>query len=788
MDMFGLGILLNAKDNASQSILRVSASLQGLNEMLVESGNMSERQMERVTNAMQNAEKELNQGMLLSNLGQQISSLGERMIKPIKDIGMAVIGTGAKFEEWRMTLKALYKDSSLAEDKLNWAVDLAAKTPFEIQNLVQSLIGFKAIGVDADKTFANANGEMRTFLEYMGDLGALRPDVGLQGIMMGVRNLLGGDKGRSLRMRMDIDFQQILGRDWGSNPEQIMKDLVEASDKLANGLMKELEGTWNQIISNMKDQTTRFLKAISDNGGFKPFKDIMQSLGETIASIDDETMAKIGTNIGKSLEMIIKPFSVLANLFNKLFLWVSQLLATHPFIAKLIFGLLSVGGAVLMLAGNILVVNGLIKVWKASISLIMPVLTTLKFTLMSVMPQLLLFSSLLTILYLSWKHNLGGFKDNAISFYKTIKNAFTESSQISKLSVDEMMVHIRRLSMSDKWFDKLLLALVKLRVFWVGLVDAWNDYELSDENYQKLKELGLLPLISTLLDLKRISEEVWSGFKKGIAEFWTTTEPFWKFMGEAIMWVCDQLNELVKWITGSRDEAEEDIDMTTWEKVGRVLGWLLPLVTGLGLAFLLLSNPINLWITLGVLLVASIVWVAKNWETIWGKVGEFFKKIGDGIKNMWVDLVNGCVDGVNKLIKAINKIPLVNIPEIPRIATEIDNLQNTGAFTGLNTGGYTKADGVAMLHKDEVVVNSQLTKKLAQFLGANPSSTAPSSTPLGGNSSSIDNSVTFSEGAIQITLTKGDEADAENLARKIIEKIKRDKELKDTMNYRPHFA
>ena len=107
-------------------------------------------------------------------------------------------------------------------------------------------------------------------------------------------------------------------------------------------------------------------------------------------------------------------------------------------------------------------------------------------------------------------------------------------------------------------------------------------------------------------------------------------------------------------------------------------------------------------------------------------------------------------------------------------------------MVGLNTGGYVKTEGVAMLHPNEVVVNDELTQKLRTFLDEGQSApTIPNNNARTVNTTSNDNSVTFNQGAIQINLQQGTEADATKLAKMIMEKIKRETQLRSTLNYNP---
>ena len=214
-NLFGLGILITVSDSATDSLIGISRAVEGTKSAFSALATGSQANIDKL-------EKSLNQtlvtGFALKEMGSNVSGISQAIISPLVNLSKEVISTSSQFEDWRVTLKALYKDADVAKEKLNWGMNLAASTPFEITDITEAMIGFKAMGVEVDAMFKNSNGQMRSFLEYVGDLGALRPDVGLKGVMMGIRNLMGGDGGRSLKARLDMDLEGILGRSFGDTP------------------------------------------------------------------------------------------------------------------------------------------------------------------------------------------------------------------------------------------------------------------------------------------------------------------------------------------------------------------------------------------------------------------------------------------------------------------------------------------------------------------------------------------------------------------------------------------
>ena len=128
-------------------------------------------------------------------------------------------------------------------------------------------------------------------------------------------------------------------------------------------------------------------------------------------------------------------------------------------------------------------------------------------------------------------------------------------------------------------------------------------------------------------------------------------------------------------------------------------------------------------------------------------------------------------------------------------------------FVGLDTGGYVKTEGLAVLHPNEVVVNDDTTKRLQNFLGSYESASSTASVPAntstsGGESSYVpftaqstiqeapastsekvsethnDYSVTFAAGSVVIQLLNATDTELEKAAEKIMKIIARKQELR----------
>lgn len=671
-DWFGLGILIEVRDLASQGLQQVTNSFNATRQAIDNFSTSSSAS----TNALQGVRTQLQDmmfmGMGMQQAGQQFSAFSRNMIDPLVEVTKQVASTGSQFENWRKTLKALYKDEALANKKIDWGMDLAAKTPFDVKDVTSSLIGFKAIGVEADTVLTSVNGVKQTMLEFIGDLASLRPDVGLQGVMLGVRNLMGGDGGKSLKMRMDMDLESILGRDFGDSTEQLMQDLADISGKIANGLMKELDGTWGQLTSNLEDQATRFILALGDNGMFDTIKGSLITFSNVVNKIDDDKLAKIGKNLSEAFSMIWKPIDLVVKGISKLVEVIADLVASNSFVGKLVTGFLAITGAVTGLTGIVLKFGGSMITTVSALGLFLIALRTSTSTIAGTRTMFqLLGASMLPLLgtlaklaglmagaFAVWHFDIGGVRTMATSFVNTILYAFRESAKISRMGADDMINALSHLDMT-KFGDRLTFRLVQLMVLWQAVCEAWSDYTLSDETFRKVQALGLLPLLETILDLKMRFDAFWVGFKEGF-----------KGVVDGIVWlakkVADVVGNVVNFLFPLKTEVDEvkdsvgnGLNTKPWELFGVAVGT----ITSLFMTGVIGTKIFNIAKSIGSVGLAILKLPFK----VLGTIGGLFRSLGGIISRIFptVGLVARALLGFGMAHPIIGGIILIATALIP---------------------------------------------------------------------------------------------------------------------------
>lgn len=249
-------------------------------------------------------------------------------------------------------------------------------------------------------------------------------------------------------------------------------------------------------------------------------------------------------------------------------------------------------------------------------------------------------------------------------------------------------------------------------------------------------------------------------------------------------------------------------------------------LAGLGVIYegvIAVWTPIKEWFSglwTGIKETASTIWagilefiegVVDGVKIVWGTITGFFSGIWDGIKETAKVFFDWIEQKFGWILNIVDKVKGVFGGIADGVKSGVGKVvSGAKKLVGLSTGGYVKEQGIAVLHPNEVVVNDKITEMLKTFLLRNkegeisqpvvvnniqapepqvisqvtmPQREQIAPTTVSNYSSQDDNSVVFEKGAIQITIEKGTEEDAERFAEMIMKKIEKKRELRRTMNY-----
>ena len=223
---------------------------------------------------------------------------------------------------------------------------------------------------------------------------------------------------------------------------------------------------------------------------------------------------------------------------------------------------------------------------------------------------------------------------------------------------------------------------------------------------------------SVLETLKPLATWLWNNF----------LEPAGKWLGEALIKgikaVTEKLNEFSDWIKENQTTVENiaivigvvagafwlvNTAITVWNVIA---GIATAVTTGFGIAMTILTSPITLIILAIALLVAGIILLIKNWDTvkevalsvwekikeIWGNVANWFKEkiiepiknffsglwdgITTGVKNAFTAVKNVIVNAINFVIEKLNSFIAGFENGLNSIIRKINRIEITNPFTG----------------------------------------------------------------------------------------------------------
>jgi hypothetical protein len=414
--------------------------------------------------------------------------------------------------------------------------------------------------------------------------------------------------------------------------------------------------------------------------------------------------------------------------------------------------------------------------------------STLNKGVISSLPWLLPLIAAAGLFYYAWKTNLGGLRTTVLGFTRDLGESFNSSSKIVNMSVGDMVRALADLRSRTGFFDQLTAKLVEFRLVWKGISDAWSDNTLSEDTFVKLQTLGLLPTVELVLKLKNRFEELFTGIDKGMKQWIEPAVLVFRDLGQQFesLDISGGLHAVAQ-IIGLPNEQK----LSDWRLLGELIGKVISVLLIGGAIFIRgffapLFTWYNVWVECEKVIARVIKFIVKSVENLKSSFGSFVTWFSNNVVRKFEDFSRKVSDFFNRkrtmnggfegLAPSIVNRPSIQAPNKPSLFPRLPIL-------GLSTGGETKDEGVAYLHPEEVVINSQLTKRMRDFFDGRGSGLTNIS--HSSSSSNVDNSVVFESGSIQIIAQNTDDKEAEKFADMIMRKIERKQQIRRIANYQP---
>lgn len=681
---FGLGLILSFTDNATS----------GINSAVTSLGQL--------TQAAENADTSLNKMASLSalsvvsgQLGSSFTNAGGAILSTLGQVIGKVNETGQTLMYAENQLDALYANSGKTGEQVIAQIQQYAKTSmFEFENLIPAVTSLKSVGIEAFDAITSSTGNAQhSLLDYASALASFAPQMknaygtGINAAIGAMREYIAEGNEMSLKRGAGLDITGILGEDKGATIEERTRQVADLIETL--GMMPMVEAMSNSPmtkLSNMGDTLFQFAGMVANSGVYEEVSKLISIFADFVGSLDNEKLQNIATSFGSALSSLIKPIEWLAEKIVVLADGFFNLLESNPQIAEFV----TIGSA---LAGVLLVLVGVaLKITSAFSGLSLMLLTTgnsfssigslFSSGILKITTTLLPLMAVMGALGFAWKNDIGGIKTTVTDFVSNLSSSFKTAKEAVSGSVEDLSTTLENLRNKGDFFSNLTIGIMEVMVLFQALSELWNGYTLSGDTFLKAKELGILPLIKAILDLKYRFEF----FKQGFIDGWNEIAEKVKSALSGLMDKIDGtlLGDIVDGLT-KVFKTLSSTDPKEWENAGNIFS---KISAGL----------ISLWGALKLFKgVSSIFSGGKSiGSTIAGLLGIGGKKSGSSIGGS----TGGFLSNPTQVLKNMSSIAII-VGGVSLLLTALGALTSIPYFDDFISGG---ADTIVLLFDNLVPI------------------------------------------------------------------------------------
>lgn len=566
---FGLGLILSFTDNATAGINNAVNSLGQLTQV-ADSASASLDKMASLSAF----------SVMTDRLGSSFMSAGGGIISTLTGVISKVNQTGQTLMYAENQLDALYAKSGKTGKEVIGEIQAYAKTSmFEFENLIPAVTSLKSVGIEAfDSITSSMGNSTNNLLDYASALASFAPQMrnaygtGINASIGALREYIAEGNKKSLKSGAGLDITQILGEDKGETIEERTRQVADLIEQLGMlGMVDTMKNSPMTKLSNMGDTLFEFVGMVSQSGVYDAINNLITIFADFVNTLDEERLQTIAVSVAGALSSLIKPIEWIAKKIVSLAESLFNLIETHPEIAKFVI----MGGA---LVGVFLLLTGIaLKLASAFSGLSLMLMSSGKSFksiggLMQTGAKRLIgtFLPLIAVtglLALAWKNDFAGIRTNVTKFVSNLSESFKTAKQAVSGSVEDLSTTLTNLRNKGDFFSNLTIGMMQVMTLVEALADVWSDNTLSEDLFLKAQELGILPLIENILDLKYRFDFFKQGFKEG-----------WESIGNIVSNVLSSitsnvegtfLQDIISGITDLLDSLSSS-DTETWLELGRI--------------------------------------------------------------------------------------------------------------------------------------------------------------------------------------------------------------------------
>lgn len=594
LDQLGLGIVLSMQDNFTPQANKAIQSM----DRLTNSADEMEKNMQK---SMSNLQNIMLAGFSLNQVGGDFQRAGKQILGVFGGITKEIVSVNSKFDTMRAQFKTVFGD--MAEQKMKWATDFSIKTPFKVEETARLMQMMKYQGIDVTKQFAMANGEMKSLIEYMGDFSTKNMAQGIQGLAFGLSNAMGGNF-KSISDRFDMGADQVErlreALKKGGN-EGFIEEFTKLADEITPNAMKNMLGTWEQIIAEMEDTWDVFVWNIGDAGAFDPIKKTLRAFSIALSEIAGNQDSI--NNIALVFKELWKPVDFIAKGLIKITKSIINFALAHPTLTKIFSGFMAFSGVLLILSGTIMKLTGTFLILTTSIVSayanlkVMETYTKvntfsgLGLQVDAIAKSFLIFGLLAGATALAYKYNIGGMRDKTAEFTEEWDKArqLLDGGLGAGLKRTESMFGDTINSITKKFMRLQLIGTVLFNTLFGETVNGVLQY--TQKELDNLRVMGLMKFAQTFAIIRGRVVSFAQGMEKGLTTAYKVAKSFLDFALIPIKAMLETIAEStpVKAISSLFNikgmegmiigEAEEQL--SRFKKLGEIIGNVVGAIIGL---------------------------------------------------------------------------------------------------------------------------------------------------------------------------------------------------------------
>lgn len=219
-----------------------------------------------------------------------------------------LIGTASQFEKFQTILETTEGSSAKAKDAMAWVTNFAAKTPYELEGVMDSFVKLRAYGLDPTngllRDLGDASAAMGKPLEQAVE--AIADAVTGENERLKEFGIRAAVKGNEIAYSYTVNGQKKIAKALASDPGGIQKVLQKIMSDRFSGAMDKLSRTWGGMISNLGDLWMQFQLAIMNAGLFDWMKSKLELVLETVNRMaDDGTLHQWASYISDRLVTVL---------------------------------------------------------------------------------------------------------------------------------------------------------------------------------------------------------------------------------------------------------------------------------------------------------------------------------------------------------------------------------------------------------------------------------------------------------------------------------------------------